>query len=390
MNNFLYKTFIKDYENYNDPKVREEYGKLAGIVGVVSNLIICTIKIVAGLLASSISIIADGINNLADAASSVITLIGFKLAAMPEDEEHPYGHARIEYIAGLIVSIIIIFVGFSLAKESVTNIFNPVDVHFTNLTIVILVVSILLKLWQATFNYSAGEKINSTALKATAADSRNDCLSTGAVLVSALIAKFTGLNIDAYLGVAVAAFIIFSGIGLIKETISPLLGESPDEDLVRDIAECALAYDGVLGIHDLVVHNYGPGKIFASIHIEVDADNDIMESHDLVDNIEKELSEKHRIILVAHLDPIKIDCPIIEEIKEPLEICIAGIEGIRNIHDLRCVPGPTHTNIIFDVVMEHGCKYTEKEILAKVNETIKSVNENYFVVITFDKMYTKL
>lgn len=390
MNNFLYKTFIKDYENYNDPKVREEYGKLAGIVGVVSNLIICTIKIVAGLLASSISIIADGINNLADAASSVITLIGFKLAAMPEDEEHPYGHARIEYIAGLIVSIIIIFVGFSLAKESVTNIFNPVDVHFTNLTIVILVVSIALKLWQATFNYSAGEKINSTALKATAADSRNDCLSTGAVLVSALIAKFTGLNIDAYLGVAVAAFIIFSGIGLIKETISPLLGESPDEDLVRDIAECALAYDGVLGIHDLVVHNYGPGKIFASIHIEVDADNDIMESHDLVDNIEKELSQKHRIILVAHLDPIKIDCPIIEEIKEPLEICIAEIEGVRNIHDLRCVPGTTHTNIIFDVVMEHGCKYTEKEIINMVNKKIKEVNENYFVVITFDKVYTKL
>lgn len=390
MNTLLFKLFVKDYENCNDPKVREDYGKLAGFVGVISNLIICTIKIVAGVLASSISIIADGVNNLADAASSVITLVGFKLAAMPEDEEHPYGHARIEYIAGLIVSIIIIFVGFSLAKESVGKIFNPEAVNFTNLTIVILVISIALKIWQALFNYSAGKKINSTALMATAADSRNDCLATTAVLISALIARFTGENVDALLGVAVAIFIIISGIGLIKETISPLLGESPDEELVKEIADFTLKHEGVIGIHDLVVHNYGPGKIFASIHVEVDADKDIMETHDLVDNIEKELSEKHRIHLVAHMDPIKLDCPVINEIREPLEICVAKIEGVRNIHDLRCVPGTTHTNIIFDVVMENGCPFTEKEIIEKVNKVVKDINPSYFVVITFDKMYTNL
>lgn len=390
MNTLLYKWFIKDYQDTKNPAVRENYGKLAGVVGVISNLFICMIKIIAGLLSSSISIIADGINNLADAASSIITLVGFKLAAMPEDEEHPYGHARIEYIAGLIVSIIIIFVGFSLGKESVNNIFNPVDVTYSNLTIGILVVSIALKLWQAFFNYSVGKKIDSSALKATATDSRNDCLATTAVLISAIIWKITGVSLDAYLGVVVALFIILSGMMLIKETTSPLLGEGPDEDLVKEIGEMAMSYDGVLGIHDLVVHNYGPGKIFASIHIEVDADGDIMEMHDLVDNIEKNLSESLHIHAVAHMDPIKLDCPVVEEIKEPLQKCIEGIEGVRNMHDLRCVPGPTHTNIIFDLVMEHSCSLSQKEIVAKVNDTIKEINENYFVVITFDKMYTKI
>lgn len=385
---FLFKLFIKDYNNISNPQVRESYGKLAGIVGVLSNTLLCIIKVAAGIVTSSISIIADGINNLTDAASSVITLIGFKLAAMPEDEEHPYGHARFEYLTGLIVSIIIIFVGFSLGKSSIEKIINPSELLFSTTTIIILIIAIIIKIWQALFNFYAGKKINSTALKATAQDSRNDVISTSILLLSVILNKAFNINIDGILGLLVAIFIIYSGICLIKETSSPLLGEAPSEDLVKQIADMVLSYENVLGIHDLVVHNYGPGKVFASLHIEMDADMDVMVSHDIVDNIEREMADKLHIHFVAHMDPIKINDPIIEEVASPIKTVLSQFEGIYNMHDLRCVPGKTHTNIIFDVVRGTECTTSENIILKAVDAKVKEINQAYNVVITFDKSYT--
>ncbi|MDO4545392.1 MAG: cation diffusion facilitator family transporter [Bacillota bacterium] len=390
MGKFLIKIFIKDYENTSDPVVRERYGKFAGVVGIISNLILCIMKILIGLFSKSIAIVADGINNLADASSSIITLVGFKLASQPEDEDHPYGHARIEYLTGLFISIFIIVIGIQLFRSSIDKILHPDPLTFSYVTIIILVVAILIKLWQSAFNVSIGKKIKSVTLMATAADSRNDVISTSVVLVSVLVGKFAGIQIDGYMGCLVALFIIWSGIQLVRETSSPLLGEAPDQELVDAITETVEREPGVLGIHDLMVHNYGPGKIFASIHIEVDADGDLMKSHDMIDNIERIVKETLRIEFVAHMDPIKVNDPLINQMKALISETFAPLEGVESIHDFRIVPGPTHTNIIFDVVLGPGCKVTEKEILQTANDAVKAVDENYFVVITFDKAYTKL
>lgn len=387
MTDFLCRIFVKNSENTKDPAVRESYGKLAGVVGIISNAILCAAKILVGIISGSIAIIADGINNLADASSSVITLAGFKLASMPEDEEHPYGHARIEYISGMIVSVLIVVVGVELIKSSASKILHPSPLEFSWSVVIVLTAAILLKIWQALFNIRVGKKIHSVALAATGADSRNDVISTSAVLISIIIGKFTGLQIDGYMGVLVALFIIWSGISLIKETMSPLLGEAPDEDLVNAIAEMATSYDGVLGLHDLVVHNYGPGKIFASIHIEVDANSDLMEIHDMVDNIENEISKKLHILLTAHMDPIRINDPVVARMTELTNSILPQLPGVSNIHDLRVVPGSTHTNIIFDVVINPGCKMTYKEIQEIFSRAVKKENDNYFVVINFDKNY---
>lgn len=387
MTDFLCKRFVKNHENTKEPQVREGYGKLASVVGIISNAILCIAKILVGLISGSIAIIADGINNLADASSSVITLAGFKLSAMPEDEEHPYGHARIEYITGMIVSVLIVVVGVELIKSSIDKILHPEPLEFSWSIVIVLLLAILLKIWQAMFNIKVGKKINSVALTATGADSRNDVISTAAVLFSIIIGKMANIQIDGYMGVLVALFIIWSGIGLIKETSSPLLGEAPDPDLVAAISEMVSDFDGVLGIHDLVVHNYGPGKIFASIHIEVDANGDLMESHDMVDNIERQLSKKLHIVLTAHMDPIKIDDPIVALMNEVTTKVTDSLDGISNVHDLRVVPGPTHTNIIFDVVVNPSCKLSNKEIHQTFTDTIKAIDENYFVVINFDKNY---
>lgn len=390
MNRFLYKLFVKDYENTKDFHVRECYGKLAGMVGFISNTLLSVMKIIIGIITSSIAIIADGINNMADAASSVVTLIGFKLAGLPEDKEHPYGHARIEYLAGLIISIMVIFAGFSLGKSSIDKILNPQETSYSTTAVIILAIAIVIKIWQAYFNYSTGKKIESSTIKATAADSRNDALATTMVLISVLINRFAGIDLDGILGLMVAIFILISGIALIKETSSPLLGEAPDDEMVKDIADFVLSYDGVLGIHDLMVHNYGPGKIFASMHIEVDADTDIMESHDLVDTIEKEVGKKMGIHFVAHMDPIRTDDPVIKKVYNPICDCLSTFEGLRNIHDMRCVPGKTHTNIIFDIVMDTDCPATENEITAAVEVTVKKIDPHFNIVITFDKAYTNL
>ncbi len=389
MTKLLLKLFVKDYENVKEVRVREAYGKLAGAVGIVSNVLLCLMKVAAGIFVSSIAIIADGINNLADASSSVITLIGFKLASLPEDRDHPYGHARIEYLTGLLVSALIIVVGVQLLRSSVDKVIHPDEFVFSLVTILILIIAIVIKIWQAVFNIALGKKISSVALIATGTDSRNDVISTSAVLLSVIITKISGFQLDGYMGCLVAVFIIWSGISLVRETVSPLLGEAPDEELVRDISEMTMDFDGVLGIHDLMVHNYGPGKIFASIHIEVDADGDIMAAHDMIDNIEKAISSALHIELVAHMDPIKVNDPLLNHMKEIITELLSEVEGVSGIHDFRMVPGPTHTNIIFDVVLSYSCKYTETEIKSMVEDKVREENPSYFVVITFDREYTK-
>lgn len=390
MGKVLFKLFIKNHENTSDPKVREGYGKLAGITGIISNLLLCIIKISIGIFSKSIAIIADGINNLADASSSMITLVGFKLAAAPEDKDHPYGHARIEYLAGLFVSVFIIVIGLRLLTTSIDKIIHPEPVVFSIVTVVILIVAILIKLWQAAFYREAGRRIDSVALTATATDSRNDVISTTAVLISLLIGHLTGYSIDGYMGCLVALFITWSGIQLVKETSSPLLGEAPDDETVKSILNIIRKEPGVLGVHDLMVHNYGPGKVFASAHVEVDADGDLMESHDMIDNIERLVSESLKIHFVVHMDPVKVNDPVINKMRSIIMRALDPITGVESLHDFRIVPGPTHTNLIFDVVLTSECVTGEEEITAIANAAAKRENENYYVVITYDKAYTNI
>lgn len=388
MTTFLIKLFVRDYERTGDPVVRERYGRFAGIVGIISNGILCSMKILIGLFSGSIAIVADGINNLADASSSIITLIGFKLAALPEDKNHPYGHARIEYLTGLFISVLIIVLGLQLLRSSFSKVLHPDPLSFSYVTILILVAAILIKIWQAFFNISLGKRINSLALMATGADSRNDVISTSAVLLSVLIGKVFGLQLDGYMGCLVALFIIWSGILLIRETSSPLLGEAPDEELVRSIEETVLSQEGVMGIHDLVVHNYGPGKIFASIHIEVDAKGDLLESHDLIDNIERLIKRNLKIEFTAHMDPIELDNPLISRLYEEITRTISPLSGVESIHDLRIVLGKTHTNIIFDAVTTPQCTLKEEELCDLIEAAVQTIDPSYYVIITFDKSYT--
>lgn len=390
MGNLLAKIFVKDHDNTSDPEVRERYGKFAGAVGIISNILLCAAKILIGLFYSSIAIVADGINNLADASSSIITLIGFKLASLPEDEDHPYGHARIEYLTGLFISIFIIIIGVQLLRSSADKILHPDPIDFSWLTVAVLIIAILVKLWQALFNINIGKKINSVTLMATGADSRNDVISTAAVLVSVIIGKATGIQTDGWMGCLVALFIIWSGIQLVRETSSPLLGEAPDKHLVETIRETIEREPGVLGVHDLMVHNYGPGKIFASIHIEVDADGDLLKSHDMIDNVERVVKESLHIEFVAHMDPIITNDPLIEKLRAVLSDTFLTIDGVDNIHDLRIVKGPTHTNIIFDAVLSTTCKISEADLQTMADDAVKNIDPNYFAVVTFDKAYTPL
>lgn len=384
---FLAKHFVKDYDNYSEPSVRKAYGKLAGMVGIISNLILCTMKILIGIFANSIAIIADGVNNLADASSSVITLLGFKLASMPEDKDHPYGHARYEYLTGLLISVLIIVVGFQLLKSSFAKVLNPDPLEFSWITVIVLVIAIGIKVWQAVFNISIGKKINSLALIATGTDSRNDVISTCAVLAGIIIGKLIGIQLDGIIGCLVALFILWSGIQLIRETISPLLGEAPDEDLVRDIQTLVLKEERVLGTHDLIVHNYGPGKVFASIHIEVDSRGGIMEIHEMIDDIEMMVKRELNIEFVAHMDPIELDNPIVDNVHKVVVSAIQQMDGVLGIHDLRVVPGKEHTNVIFDVVISTECKMTKEQIHCELESVIKMIDPKYNLVANFDLAY---
>ncbi len=387
MTSLLIRLFVKNSEQVKDHKVRENYGKMAGIVGICCNALLSAAKIIAGWLFKSVSILADGVNNLSDATSSLVTLIGFKLSGRPADKEHPFGHARMEYVSGLVVAFFIVLVGFDLTKSSFDKIIHPEAADFSVISVVILGVSILLKLWMFFFNRKVGKLIDSTTLEATAADSRNDVLMTSAVLVCAVVSRLTNFAmLDGIVGLAIAVFIVISGIKLVSETLSPLLGEAPNKELVTETLEKLRGYDGVLGVHDLMVHDYGPGRCFASVHVEMDAKNDILKSHDICDNIERDF-QGEGVNLVVHLDPIITDDEETNELKRMTAKLLASKDYGITMHDFRVVKGYTHTNLIFDVVVPFDCKLSDDDLKQSIQQMVRQQNEKLFTVINIDRNY---
>lgn len=385
MTNLLLRLFVRDFEDTGDPKVRGAYGKLAGIVGIVCNILLCAGKLTVGILSGSVAVTADAVNNLSDASSSLVTLIGFKLAERPADDEHPYGHARIEYLTGLAVAALILVIGVELGKSSVEKIIHPETVVFSYVTVAVLVGSILVKLWMALFCNTLGRRIGSGALTATAADSRNDVLSTAAVLIGILVGHFFHLQIDGYIGLLVAVFIVWSGFGIAKETISPLLGEQADPELVRSISELVLSHDKILGIHDLMVHDYGPGQCFASVHAEMDSRDDPLSCHDIIDDIERDALRELRVHLVIHYDPIVTDDEELNRMRELVGKEIKAISPELAMHDFRMVRGPGHTNLIFDLVIPFSMNDQRAELKRRIDERVQFEGKHYYAVITFDE-----
>ena len=369
-----------------EPGFRSGCGKLAGLVGIGCNVLLFIIKLVAGLLSGSVSVMADAINNLSDASSSLVTLLGFKLAERPADDDHPYGHARIEYLSGLIVAAMILYIGIELVKSSVTKITHPEATAFSWLTIAILLVSIGVKLWLSGFCRTLGKTIQSAALEATAADSRNDVISTLAVLLAGICSMIWGWKIDGYVGLAVAVFILYSGIGIVKDTIDPLLGAAPDPELTRMISDTILSYEKIYGIHDLIVHDYGPGRRFASVHVEMDSRDDPLASHDLIDDIERLFRDKHNIQLVIHYDPLVMSDEDLFRARQMVETVIKGIDERLSAHDFRMVQGPGHTNLIFDLVLPHDLAGKQAELKTAIDQALEQTGKKYYTVITFDSI----
>ena len=385
--NFLVKRFVKNYDNVSDIKVRGAYANLAGIVGIVTNLILFIIKLSVGLFSNSVSILADAFNNLSDAASSIITIIGFKMANKPADAEHPFGHGRIEYITAMIVSFMVMLVGLQFVKTSFQKIINPTLVTFELWPFILLLISIGFKFWLSKFNKSIGNKINSSTLKATATDAMGDVFTSTTVVISFLISKFTTLPIDGYIGIVVALAIVYSGFSLIKETLSPLLGEPPDPVLVSDITDMVMSYDNITGIHDLIVHNYGPGRIMASIHAEIPSNIDIMEIHHIIDTAEREISKKLNIYLVIHMDPICVDTDEIIEARNMLKDVLSKYEEVKSFHDFRVVGENNNKNLIFDIEVCPSCLANEissANLLDNIEKDIKEKAPEYRCVITVD------
>ncbi len=372
-----------------DTSVRTAYGKLSGWVGIICNILLCVGKFIVGFISGSVSIAADAANNLSDASSSIISLLGFKLAEKEADEDHPYGHARYEYISGFIIAVLVIVIGFELLKGSIEKVISPSAVEFSWVTVGVLAGSILVKLWMMFFNLKVGRLINSQSLTATAADSRNDCISTLAVLAAALISHFAAIELDGWMGILVAVFILYSGINLVREAMSPLLGKAPDPELVEDIRKKIMAYDGVLGTHDLMVHDYGPGRVFASVHVEMAAERDVLESHDVIDNIERDFLHSG-LNLVVHFDPIVTSDSAVGDTRREISDIVKNIDERLSIHDLRMVPGPTHTNVIFDCVVPHTFSMTSEELTEEITRFVRQAHPDYYCVITVENNYAPI
>lgn len=388
MTQFLIRCFIKRPDDVKDAAVRTAYGNLASLVGMACNILLCIGKLLAGTLFGSIAIMADALNNLSDASSNVVSLIGFRLAAKAPDAEHPYGHARYEYLAGLVVSVTILAIGLSLLKESALKVLHPTPVAFSWLSIGVLAASILIKLWLSGFNRAVGKKINSETLMATAADSRNDVLTTGAVLLSTILCSLTGYGIiDGIMGVGVAAFILWSGWGLVMDTLSPLLGESPSPELVEHIERTVMSYPGVLGVHDLMVHDYGPGHQFASLHVEFPAETDPLTAHDVIDNIENDFLKKDRLQVTIHYDPIVTADASVGVLRARLKEHARQLDPRLSIHDLRIVPGDSHTNVLFDLVFPAGYTGDIDQMLAKMCQFVKEQDPKYCCVVKVEQSY---
>ncbi len=393
MNKKLLALLVRGSENGKDPQIRERCAAAASWVGIASNAFLALIKLTVGLLSASISITADAVNNLSDAASSVITLVGFKLSAKPADAEHPYGHRRIEYITGLIVSMVITVLGVEFLTSSIDSLLHPTVTVYSISALIILALSILIKLWQCRFYITVSRHIDSGSLMAAAADSRNDMLSTAVVLAGALISRFTGADLDGWLGLALGAYVIWSGIRLVIETSNPLLGAAPSAELIQSIRERILSYDGILGYHDLVVHNYGPDRCFASVHVEVPASQDILVSHDIIDNIEFDFLRAAGIHMVIHLDPIVTDDEEVNSLRSRVGDLLAALSAELGhsvtMHDFRVVKGQTHTNLLFDITVPFACPLSDKALVSRIEAQIREISPLYNAVITCDRSYAE-
>ena len=383
----LARKFIPDSGNIGDSAVRHAYGVLCGVAGIVLNILLFGFKILAGVLSGSIAITADAVNNLSDAGSSLVTLMGFKLSAQKPDSDHPFGHGRMEYISGLVVSMVILLMGFELGKSSVEKILHPETVVFRPVVLIILAASILVKFYMSSYNRAIGKRIGSAAMIATATDSLSDCLATTAALISTVVGHYFDLSIDGWCGVVVACFILWAGINAAKETIDPLLGQPPTKEFVDEVERRVLSYEGITGIHDLIVHDYGPGRRYISLHAEVAADGDMCALHDVIDTAERELCEKMGCLATIHMDPLEQSDTLTNTTRERVATIVRLIDPDITIHDFRMVSGPTHTNVIFDAVVSHKCPLSDKEVTRRIVEGVRALDGNYFAVVKIDKSF---
>ena len=385
----LIRLFIKDSENVTDEKVRRAYGTLCSLYGIFLNIVLFAGKYFAGLISGSVAIIADAFNNLSDAGSSVITLLGFAIAGRKPDPDHPYGHGRVEYLTGLALSVLIIVMGVELGKSSFEKILNPEPIEVGLLPALILVASIAVKVYMSMYNRSVGKKINSAAMLATATDSLSDSVSTAVVLLSMIVTWLFGVNIDAYAGFAVALFIIYAGFSAAKETLSPLLGQAPDPELVENIEKAVMSHPEIKGIHDMIFHDYGPGRSFVTLHAEVDGSGDIFQLHDVIDQAEMEIGHDFNILATIHMDPIESNNPQVVEMRAAVAEKLKEICPDITIHDFRMVPGPSHTNLIFDAVLPAGFAMKDNECAERIRTLVHDTWENHFAVVNIDRAYVK-
>ncbi len=387
MHAILIKLFIRDSENTKDIRVRTAYGTLGSVTGIVVNLILAIAKYIAGVISGSISVTADAINNLSDAGSSIVSLFGVKLSAKPADKGHPYGHGRIEYISASIVAFLVLLMGVELFKSSIEKITNPVAVKFNWVSLIILLLSILAKLWLGFFNKKLGEKINSAPMIAVMKDSFSDCLATAVAATSIIVSAFSDINVDGYLGLFVAGFILLAGFNILKETMAELLGKAPEKEFVEEIEQKILSYDMVVGVHDMIIHDYGPQRRFASAHAEVPANADMMECHDIIDLIERDIMAEFGLLISIHMDPIVVDDERINELRRMTAETVKNICEEMSIHDFRVVDGPTHTNLIFDLIVPHKYKMSNDEICRLIDKKLSKIDERYFTVITVEHAF---
>lgn len=387
MTKLLIRLFIKDSGNVKDPAVRTRYGYLGSVTGIALNVLLFAGKFIAGLISGAISVTADAFNNLSDAGSSVMSLVGFKMAAQPADEEHPFGHGRMEYVSGLVISFVILLMGFELAKSSVEKIVSPQQIKFSWLTLWILVASVLVKLWMGLFNHSLGKKINSASMKATAVDSISDCVSTSAVIIAMLVFYFAKVNIDSYIGLAVALFIIYSGVNTFKESLTPLLGTKPEKEFVDEITAKVENYPDIVGTHDLIVHDYGVGNLIISMHAEVPMEMDFNAAHELIDKIEDDLKHTYKCLATIHMDPVAVNDEKAMAVKAQVSEIVAGIDSRMSIHDFRMTDGKERDNLIFDVVVPFGLKMTDAQVREIIAKKVSQIDPAYVCVINVDKDY---
>lgn len=381
------RTFVPDRMNTHDPAVRTRYGLVASIACIACNVALCLGKGIVGLAVGSVSIVADAVNNLSDASSNVVSLAGFKLASKPADADHPYGHGRFEYLAGLAVAVLVCAIGVNLVWESVNKILHPEPTEFGPAVIVVLVASIAVKLWMASFNRTIGGRIDSETLRATAADSRNDVLTTSAVLIAAAVSAYTGRDLDGWAGLVVGVFVCVSGIGLVRDTVSPLLGQAPDEELVERVRDKILSYPGVLGTHDLMIHDYGPGRKFASAHVEMAGEGDAFANHDLLDHIEQDFGDELGLVMTLHYDPIVTNDPEVHDMRHWIDLHVRRIDARLSIHDLRCEGDAADMTISFDCIKPAELAMTDEELLGRIRATVAERWPDAACEITLDSGY---